>query len=52
MTDLSLAGPPPAISEIDPSLLAAWLDARGEPAYRAGQVLPGRIGPGPLRSTS
>ncbi len=41
MTDLPLAGLRPAISEIDVSSLAAWLDARGEPAYRAGQVLAG-----------
>ncbi len=41
MTDLQLAGPRPAISEIDLRSLAAWLDARGEPAYRAGQVLAG-----------
>ena len=41
MTELPLAGPPPAISEIHPDALAAWLEARGEPAYRAGQVLAG-----------
>ena len=41
MTDLSIAGPKPAISEIEPTQLAAWLDARGEPAYRAAQVLGG-----------
>ena len=41
MTELSLAGPPPAISEVDPASLAAWLEARGEPAYRMGQVLAG-----------
>ena len=41
MTDRPLAETPPAISEVDPSLLAAWLDARGEPAYRAGQLLAG-----------
>jgi 23S rRNA (adenine2503-C2)-methyltransferase len=41
VTDLQLAGPRPAISEIEPSVLAAWLDARGEPAYRTGQVLAG-----------
>ena len=29
MTDLSLAGTPPAISEVEPELLAAWLAARG-----------------------
>ena len=36
-----MAGPAPAISEIDEAALAAWLDARGEPAYRAGQILGG-----------
>jgi 23S rRNA (adenine2503-C2)-methyltransferase len=36
-----LAGPRPAISEIDVPSLAAWLSARGEPAYRAGQILGG-----------
>ena len=41
MTDLPVAGPLPAISEIELTKLAAWLDARGEPAYRAGQVLAG-----------
>ena len=41
MTELPLAGPRPAISEIDPPSLAAWLSARGEPAYRAAQVLAG-----------
>ena len=41
MTDLPLAGPRPAISEIDPATLAAWLQARGEPAYRLDQVLAG-----------
>ena len=35
------AGPRPAISEIDLPTLAAWLEARGEPAYRAGQVMAG-----------
>jgi 23S rRNA (adenine2503-C2)-methyltransferase len=38
---LPLAGSQPAISEIDTASLAAWLAARGEPAYRAGQVLDG-----------
>ncbi len=38
---LPLAGPPPAISEIDPATLAAWLAARGEPAYRVNQVVAG-----------
>ena len=41
MTELPLAGPRPAISEIDPPSLAAWLSARGEPTYRAAQVLAG-----------
>ena len=41
MTELQLAGPRPAISEIEPFVLAAWLHARGEPAYRTGQVLAG-----------
>ena len=41
MTELTLAGPAPAISEIAPAPLAAWLDARGEPAYRAAQILAG-----------
>ena len=41
MTELQLVGPRPAISEIDPASLAAWLTARGEPAYRATQVLAG-----------
>jgi 23S rRNA (adenine2503-C2)-methyltransferase len=41
VTELPLAGPRPAISEIDPPSLAAWLSARGEPAYRAAQVLAG-----------
>jgi 23S rRNA (adenine2503-C2)-methyltransferase len=41
VTDTAAAGPRPAISEIPRRLLAAWLDARGEPAYRADQVLAG-----------
>jgi 23S rRNA (adenine2503-C2)-methyltransferase len=41
VTELALAGPPPAISEVHPDALAAWLEARGEPAYRVGQVLAG-----------
>jgi 23S rRNA (adenine2503-C2)-methyltransferase len=41
VTDLPVAGSQPAISEIDTASLAAWLAARGEPAYRAGQVLDG-----------
>ncbi|HSK92896.1 MAG TPA: 23S rRNA (adenine(2503)-C(2))-methyltransferase RlmN [Candidatus Angelobacter sp.] len=40
-TELPLAGPLPAISEVDPHSLAAWLEARGEPAYRARQILAG-----------
>jgi 23S rRNA (adenine2503-C2)-methyltransferase len=41
VTDLPVAGPRPAISEIDLEPLAAWLAARGEPSYRAAQVLAG-----------
>jgi 23S rRNA (adenine2503-C2)-methyltransferase len=41
VTELPLAGSPPAISEVDSASLAAWLAARGEPAYRASQVLAG-----------
>jgi 23S rRNA (adenine2503-C2)-methyltransferase len=41
VTELSLAGPRPAISDVPQELLAAWLLARGEPAYRAGQILRG-----------
>lgn len=41
MTELALAGPQPAISEVDPATLAAWLEARGEPAYRARQITAG-----------
>jgi 23S rRNA (adenine2503-C2)-methyltransferase len=41
VTELPFAGQPPAISEVHPDALAAWLEARGEPAYRAGQVLAG-----------
>ncbi|HET7520531.1 MAG TPA: 23S rRNA (adenine(2503)-C(2))-methyltransferase RlmN [Candidatus Limnocylindria bacterium] len=41
MTELPLAGPRPAISEVSHSTLAAWLTARGEPVYRAAQVLAG-----------
>ena len=41
MTDLAQAGPLPAISEIDPDALAAWLTARGEPVYRVAQILAG-----------
>ena len=46
MTDGPIAGQRPAISEIDRTQLAAWLDARGEPAYRAGQILSGAHRPG------
>jgi 23S rRNA (adenine2503-C2)-methyltransferase len=41
VTDRPLAEAPPAISEVDPTLLAAWLAARGEPAYRTRQLLAG-----------
>jgi 23S rRNA (adenine2503-C2)-methyltransferase len=41
VTELPLAGPGPAISEIAPDALAAWLTARGEPAFRADQLLLG-----------
>jgi 23S rRNA (adenine2503-C2)-methyltransferase len=41
VTELPLAGPKPAISEVDSGALAAWLEARGEPAYRAAQILAG-----------
>jgi adenine C2-methylase RlmN of 23S rRNA A2503 and tRNA A37 len=41
VTDSSLAGSTPAISEVNPDSLAAWLAARGEPAYRSGQLLTG-----------
>ena len=41
MTELPLAGSRPAISEVEAATLAAWLNARGEPAYRAEQVLAG-----------
>jgi 23S rRNA (adenine2503-C2)-methyltransferase len=41
VTGLTLAAPRPAISDVDPTTLAAWLTARGEPSYRAGQVLAG-----------
>ena len=39
MTERPLAGTTPAISEVDLELLTAWLAARGEPAYRAAQIL-------------
>ncbi|MGH2416942.1 MAG: 23S rRNA (adenine(2503)-C(2))-methyltransferase RlmN [Candidatus Limnocylindria bacterium] len=41
VNELPLAGPLPAISEVDSASLAAWLAARGEPAYRANQILAG-----------
>ena len=41
MTELTLAGPRPAISDVAQDQLAAWLVARGEPAYRASQILSG-----------
>jgi 23S rRNA (adenine2503-C2)-methyltransferase len=41
VTELPLAGSKPAISEVDAVTLAAWLNARGEPAYRVEQVLAG-----------
>ncbi|CAN5253597.1 23S rRNA (adenine(2503)-C(2))-methyltransferase RlmN [soil metagenome] len=41
MTERSLAGTPPAISEIDSPSLAAWLTALGEPTYRVDQILSG-----------
>jgi 23S rRNA (adenine2503-C2)-methyltransferase len=41
VTELPLAGERPAISEVSHTKLAAWLTARGEPAYRADQVLGG-----------
>jgi 23S rRNA (adenine2503-C2)-methyltransferase len=41
VTEVPLAGPLPAISEVPPTQLAAWLTARGEPVYRAEQVLAG-----------
>jgi len=41
VTELPLAGTLPAISEVDTATLAAWLQARGEPAYRVDQVMSG-----------
>lgn len=41
MTELPFAGPRPAISDVAQEQLAAWLVARGEPVYRAGQILRG-----------
>jgi 23S rRNA (adenine2503-C2)-methyltransferase len=40
-TELTLAAPRPAIGEVDSATLAAWLEARGEPAYRTRQILEG-----------
>lgn len=41
VTELQLVGPAPAIAEVAHASLAAWLTARGEPAYRASQILTG-----------
>jgi len=41
VTEIAVAGPAPAISEVDTDMLAAWLAARGEPSYRADQILAG-----------
>jgi 23S rRNA (adenine2503-C2)-methyltransferase len=41
VTERPLAGTRPAFSEVDPAALTAWLAARGEPAYRAQQILAG-----------
>ena len=41
MTELPLAGQRPAMGDVDLPSLAAWLTARGEPAYRARQILAG-----------
>ncbi len=41
MTELTLVGPRPTISDVAPEQLAAWLAARGEPGYRVRQVLTG-----------
>ena len=41
MTELPLVGQRPAISDVAQEELAAWLVARGEPVYRASQVLGG-----------
>lgn len=40
-TEIDVAGRRPAISEVSRSALAAWLTARGEPAFRVDQVLAG-----------
>jgi 23S rRNA (adenine2503-C2)-methyltransferase len=39
--EIPVAGPLPAVSETGHSLLATWLGARQEPAYRATQILAG-----------
>jgi 23S rRNA (adenine2503-C2)-methyltransferase len=41
VTELPLVGHRPAISDVAQEELAAWLVARGEPAYRTNQVLGG-----------
>ncbi len=41
MTERSPTGPLPTISEVATEQLAAWLLARGEPSYRAAQLLAG-----------
>lgn len=41
MTELAVVGPRPTISDVTTQELAAWLAARGEPAYRTGQILRG-----------
>jgi 23S rRNA (adenine2503-C2)-methyltransferase len=41
VTELTTARPLPAISEVAVDQLAAWLTARGEPAYRVHQILAG-----------
>ena len=41
MTDPRPAGPAPAISEVASDTLVAWFAERGEPAYRARQVIAG-----------
>jgi len=46
VTEAAIAGQGPAISEVDSDALAAWLAARGEPVYRAGQILAGAHLPG------
>lgn len=46
MIEAPAAGRGQAISEVPPDALAAWLAARGEPAYRTGQILAGAHLPG------